>query len=87
MDLSQSFPRIVDVNGVFDFEGQGISYQPQRDSIAFVMLQEKNVPIWPSKQNYWTSEARWQKARVSFKIYIYFEVYIHMDKVKELQIS
>lgn len=40
MDLSQSFPRVVYVNGVFDFEGQGISYQPH-DSIAFVMLQKK----------------------------------------------
>lgn len=89
MDLSQSFPRIVYVNGVFDFEGQEISYQPQHDSIAFVMLQKKNVPIWPSKQNYWTSEARWQnKARFGFKIYIYFEVYIqNMDKVKKLQSS
>lgn len=88
MDLSQSFPRVVYVNGVFDFEGQGISYQPH-DSIAFVMLQKKNVPIWPSKQNYWTSEARWHnKAKFGFKICNYFEVYIqNMDKVKELQIS
>lgn len=41
MDLSQSFPRVVYVNGVFDFEGQGLSYQPQHDTIAFVMQQKK----------------------------------------------